>query len=174
MVYAHAQKNLGPAGVTVCVIDRSLLERIPAGLPPMLDYRTHLKHRSNYNTPPVFGIYVMTLVTRWLRDVVGGLPEMTRINQAKAARLYGTLDGCGDLVVAHAATAFRSTMNASFRFRDERLDALFLEQAAAQGFSGLAGHRALGGIRASLYNAVSQAAVDELCGFLAQFAAAHG
>jgi phosphoserine aminotransferase len=170
MIYAHAQKNLGPAGVTVCVIDRRLMERIPAGLPPMLDYRTHLQHRSNYNTPPVFGIYVLTLVTRWLRDRIGGAAKIAALNRDKAARLYATLDGLGDLVRPHAAPNFRSTMNVAFRFRSPRLDALFLEQAQRAGFSGLAGHRSLGGIRASLYNAVELSAVEELCDFVREFA----
>jgi phosphoserine aminotransferase len=170
MVYAHAQKNLGPAGVTVCVIDRALLERVPDGLPPMLDYRTHLRHRSNYNTPPVFGIYTMTLVTRWVRDTVGGLAAMTRSNAAKSRCLYAALDGLGELVQVHAAREFRSAMNASFRFREARLDAAFLAEAAQAGFSGLAGHRALGGIRASLYNAVSERAVSALADLLEDFA----
>jgi len=174
MVYAHAQKNLGPAGVTVCVIDRTLLHRVPGGLPPMLDYRTHLQHRSNYNTPPVFGIYVLTLVTRWLRDTIGGVPQMARINRTKADLLYGSLDRLGEVLQAHADTPFRSTMNVTFRFRDERLNALFLEEAASAGFAGLAGHRALGGIRASLYNAIGEPAVAQLCKFLAGFAAAYG
>jgi phosphoserine aminotransferase len=174
MVYAHAQKNLGPAGVTVCVIDRSLLERVPQGLPPMLDYRTHLRHHSNYNTPPVFGIYVLTLVTRWVRDVIGGLEPMTRINRTKASQLYGALDRLAEVLVPHADLRFRSAMNVSFRFRAERLNALFLEQAAGAGFAGLAGHRALGGIRASLYNAVTVPAVEQLCDFLTHFAAEHG
>ena len=174
MVYAHAQKNLGPAGVTVCVIARDLLERAPGTLAPMLDYRTHLRHRSNYNTPPVFGIYVLALVTRWLRDRIGGVDEMARINRAKAARLYGTLDKLAPLIQSHAAARFRSTINASFRFHDPRLQQLFLDQAHAEGFSGLGGHRSLGGLRASMYNAVTPAAVDHLCGLLETFAVAHG
>jgi phosphoserine aminotransferase len=174
MVYAHAQKNLGPAGVTVCVVERGMLERIPAGLPPMLDYRTHLKHRSNYNTPPVFGIYVLTLVTRWLRDAIGGVEPMARINAAKAAHLYATLDRLSGVLQPHADARFRSAMNVSFKFRDARLDAQFLAAAAAAGFAGLEGHRSLGGIRASLYNAVSEAAVAQLCALLADFSAAHG
>ncbi len=173
-LYAHAQKNLGPAGVTVCVLDRDLLERVPAGLPPMLDYRTHLQYGSNYNTPPVFGIYVLTLVTRWLRDTIGGVAAMQRINRDKATRLYRTLDDLDGLVQMHADPGVRSVMNVTFRFRDPRLDAMFLAQATAAGFSGLAGHRALGGLRASLYNAVTPAAVARLCAFVTDFAAAHG
>jgi len=174
MVYAHAQKNLGPAGVTVSVVDERLLERVPDGLPPMLDFRTHVKHRSNYNTPPVFGIYVLVLVARWLRDTIGGVEAMARINRAKAERVYGTLDAMPQLVEMHAARACRSTMNASFRFRDPRLQESFLAEAAAAGFSGLAGHRSLGGLRISLYNAVTESAVAELCALLQQFAATHG
>jgi len=172
-IYAHAQKNLGPAGVTVCVLDRELLARIPPGLPPMLDYRTHLKHGSNYNTPPVFGVYVMTLVTRWLRDEVGGVANMAHVNRDKAKCLYGTLDALADVMQVHAAPDCRSLMNASFRFRKPGLDARFLEAAAAEGFAGLAGHRAIGGLRASLYNAVPFEAVDELSAFLYDFARRH-
>jgi phosphoserine aminotransferase len=174
MVYAHAQKNLGPAGVTVCVLDRELLERVPAGLPPMLDYRTHLRHGSNYNTPPVFGIYVLTLVTRWVRDSVGGIARMALRNRDKAQSLYDELECLEGFVNIHADPGFRSEMNASFRFGDPRLDGLFLEEAAAAGFSGLAGHRSLGGLRTSLYNAVSPAAVKQLCGFIRRFATRHG
>ena len=174
MVYAHAQKNLGPAGVTLCLVDKALLDRVPTGIAPMLDFRTHVRCGSNYNTPPVFGIYVLTLVTRWLRDVVGGLRQMEQINRAKAERLYRAIDRYAGLIEPHAHTAFRSSMNVSFRFRDTRLDSLFLEQAAAAGFTGLAGHRSLGGVRASLYNAVPLAAATELAQFLEDFAATHG
>jgi phosphoserine aminotransferase len=173
MIYAHAQKNVGPAGVTICVIDRELLRSIPAGLPPMLDYRTHVAHHSNYNTPPVFGIYVLTLVTRWLRSGIGGLSTMAAINRSKAATMYRTLDQLTDLIDPHADPAFRSTMNATFRFRDERLDSMFLAAANEEGFQGLAGHRSIGGIRASMYNAVSERAVDHLSEFLRQFCGAH-
>lgn len=174
MIYAHAQKNLGPSGVTVCVIDRSLLERVPAGLPPMLDYRTHVRHRSNYNTPPVFGIFVITLVTRWVRDTVGGIEAMARTNDAKAACLYGALDQLAEQVDAHALPTARSSVNASFRFREPGLDARFLAEAAAAGFSGLEGHRSLGGIRASLYNATRLEAVENLRDFLLDFARRRG
>ena len=174
MIYAHAQKNLGPAGVTVCVIDERLMDRIPACLPPMLDYRTHLRHGSNYNTPPVFGIYVMALVTRWLRDVIGGIARMEQINRAKAALVYSTLDRLDEVLQPHADAQFRSHMNASFHFRSSSLDELFLQKAAAGGFSGLAGHRTIGGIRISLYNAVTEAAVTQLCDLLLDFAKLHG
>ncbi|KVD90441.1 3-phosphoserine/phosphohydroxythreonine aminotransferase [Burkholderia sp. ABCPW 14] len=170
MVYAHAQKNLGPAGVTVAIIRRALLERVSDTLPPMLDFRTHVEHRSNYNTPPVFAIYVMALVLRWIRDEIGGMDAMRDINARKAAALYATLDELNEVVDCHAQQAARSTMNAAFRFRDVRLDALFKEKSAEAGLSGLSGHRSIGGIRASLYNAVSEQAVSRLTAFLKDFA----
>ncbi|VWB93766.1 phosphoserine aminotransferase [Burkholderia lata] len=173
MIYAHAQKNLGPAGVTVALIDRALLARIPDNLPGILDFRTHVAHGSNYNTPPVFAIYVLTLVTRWLRDEIGGLAAMQRINDRKAQRLYGTLDALGDTIAVHADRPWRSRMNAAFTFGDARLDHAFATAAAQRGIIGLDGHRSLGGLRASLYNAVTPAAVDTLCDALTEFAVTH-
>jgi phosphoserine aminotransferase len=173
MIYAHAQKNLGPAGVTVGLIDRAMLDRIPAGLPAMLDYRTHIEHHSNYNTPPVFSIYVLTLVTRWLMSQIGGVEAMQRVNANKAATLYGALDALQDVVDVHAARPVRSQMNVAFKFRAAQLNRTCLQAATAAGFSGLEGHRSLGGLRASLYNAVSESAVAELAGFLTEFARRH-
>ncbi len=170
MIYAHAQKNLGPAGVTVAIIDREMLDRIPGGMPHILDFRTQIAHGSNYNTPPVFAIYVLTLITRWLRDDIGGLAEMQRINEAKAARLYDLLDEMGDVLTVHAKRPWRSRMNAAFTFGDARLDRAFLDLAEARGMSGLEGHRSLRGLRASLYNAVTPEAVVALCGALSEFA----
>ncbi|WP_176081095.1 3-phosphoserine/phosphohydroxythreonine transaminase [Paraburkholderia tropica] len=174
MIYAHAQKNLGPAGVTVAMIDRALLERIPEGLPQILDLRTQIAHRSNYNTPPVFAIYVLTLVTRWLRDTIGGLDAMQRINATKSTRLYDTLDAMRDAVDVHALKPWRSQMNAAFTFRDARLDRAFLDFADERGMVGLEGHRSIGGLRASLYNAVTLEAVETLCDALREFGARHG
>ncbi|WP_395064327.1 3-phosphoserine/phosphohydroxythreonine transaminase [Paraburkholderia silvatlantica] len=174
MVYAHAQKNLGPAGVTVALIDREMLARIPAGLPHILDLRTQVEHRSNYNTPPVFSIYVLTLVTRWLRSEIGGLAAMQLINEAKARRLYGTLDAMGGAVKVHAGRPWRSQMNVAFTFGDERLDRAFIASASEHGIVGLEGHRSLGGLRASLYNAVTLSAVETLCEALAEFGLRHG
>jgi phosphoserine aminotransferase len=170
MVYAHAQKNVGPAGVTIAVINRELLARIPDDLPRILDLRTQIEHRSNYNTPPVFAIYVLTLVTRWLRNDVGGLAAMQRINEAKAACLYKLLDDMGDVVKVHADRPWRSKMNVAFTFGDARLDRAFTHTASARGIVGLDGHRSLGGLRASLYNAVTPQAVDTLCEVLTEFA----
>lgn len=171
MVYALAQKNLGPAGVTVALIDRELLARIPGGMPHILDFRTHVAHGSNYNTPSVFAIYVLTLITRWLRDDIGGLTQMQRINEAKAARLYGVLDKMSDVVTIHAKRPWRSRMNVAFTFGDARLDRDFLDEAQARGMSGLEGQHSLRGLRASLYNAVTPEAVETLCETLAEFAA---
>jgi phosphoserine aminotransferase len=173
MIYAHAQKNLGPAGVTVALIDRGLLDRIPNGLPAILDFRTHVSHGSNYNTPPVFAIYVLMLVTRWLRDEIGGLHAMQTINERKARRFYDTLDTLGDAVKIHAQVRWRSTMNVAFTFGDSRLDGAFIHAAREQGISGLEGHRSIGGLRASLYNAVSEAAVERLAAALTEFSLQH-
>lgn len=169
MIYAHAQKNLGPSGVTVAVIKRSLLERIPDGLPAILDFRTHVTHGSNYNTPPVFAIYVLTLVTRWLRNDIGGVQAMQAINRRKAQRLYATLGELGDAVAIHADPQWRSQMNVAFTFGDERLDSAFVAEARQFGITGLEGHRSIGGLRASLYNAVTEHAVETLCSALMTF-----
>jgi len=169
MIYAHAQKNLGPAGVTVALIERALLDRIPNGLPAILDFRTHVQHSSNYNTPPVFAIYVLMLVTRWLRDDIGGLHAMQTINERKAQRLYDTLDALGDAVTVHAQPRWRSRMNVAFTFGDSRLDRAFIRVAREQGLTGLEGHRSIGGLRASLYNAVGEAAVERLAAVLTEF-----
>ncbi|MDQ7975728.1 3-phosphoserine/phosphohydroxythreonine transaminase [Paraburkholderia sp. SARCC-3016] len=173
MIYAHAQKNLGPAGVTVAVIRRSLLDRIPDGLPAILDFRTHVLHSSNYNTPPVFAIYVLMLVTRWLRFDIGGLHAMQRINEEKSKRLYATLDALGDAVTIHADPRWRSQMNVSFTFGDKRLDQAFIAAARDHSIVGLEGHRSVGGLRASLYNAVTEEAVESLCLALNEFAVQH-
>jgi phosphoserine aminotransferase len=169
MIYAHAQKNLGPAGVTVAVIKRSLLERVPDGLPTIVDFRTHVSHGSNYNTPPVFAIYVLTLITRWLRFDIGGLHAMQGINQSKARRLYDTLDALDGVVTIHADRRWRSQMNVAFKFSDSRLGAAFVEAARELGIVGLEGHRSIGGLRASLYNAVTEQAVEVLANALTEF-----
>jgi len=174
MVYAHAQKNLGPAGVTVVLIDDAMLARIPDGLPPMLDYRTHVTHGSNYNTPPVFSIYVLNLVSRWLRDEIGGVDAMQRINARKAATLYDVLERHDDMIELHADHAARSVMNIAFRFKEPQLHERFLVEANAAGFSGLEGHRSIGGMRASLYNAVSESAVQQLAQLIAEFGRRNG
>ena len=174
MVYAHAQKNLGPAGVTLTLIDDAMLSRVPSGLPPMLDYRTHVEHGSNYNTPPVFSIYVLNLVSRWLADEVGGVDAMERINTRKAATLYQALERQSETIEIHADPAARSAMNIAFRFCSPSMENLFLAEAHEAGFSGLEGHRSIGGLRASLYNAVSEQAVQQLADLIDDFSRRHG
>lgn len=170
VIYAHAQKNLGPSGVTLVILRDGFAQKAVTGLPTLLDYRSHIKARSIYNTPPVFAIYVLMLVTRWLKDEIGGLEAMAAINRAKADILYAALDGAGDFYQPHSDRAWRSTMNVAFRLSDPVLAARFTEDAKAQGFYGLEGHRSIGGQRASLYNAVSLEAVTELAAWLTRYA----
>lgn len=174
LVYAHAQKNLGPAGVTVVLIRDRLLRDLPDGLPSMIDWRVHVADRSIHNTPPVFAIYVTLLVLRWLRHEVGGLAAMGRINRAKAAALYAALDRHPEFYRTHVAGPERSPMNVAFRLPTPALEQAFMAEAASAGLAGLDGHRSLGGLRASLYNAVAAEGVDELCALLERFHAAHG
>lgn len=170
LIYAHAQKNLGPAGVTVVIVRRELLDRAPADLPAMLDYRAHLHAHSIYNTPPVFAIYVALLVTRWLLNEIGGLATMERINREQAATLYDLIDRSDGFYAGWAAPENRSFMNVTFALPNLDLETDFLRQAEARGFSGLRGHRSLGGIRASIYNAMTAPAVASLCQFMREFA----
>ena len=171
LLFAGAQKNAGPAGVTVIVIRDDLLETIPRGVPTMLDYRTFSEHRSLYNTPPVFAIYVLMLVTRWLRDTVGGLDAMAKLNEEKAAILYEAIDGSDGFYRGVAAPECRSRMNVTFRLPSEDLEVSFVEQAAGEGLMELGGHRSVGGIRASIYNAMPVESVQALRGFMERFRA---
>ena len=173
LIYAHAQKNIGPAGVTVVLIRDDLMERIPPDLHTMLDYRTHIKSKSIYNTPPVFALYVIMLVTRWLRKDIGGLAAMAEINQSKAATLYKVIDS-SKFYRCHAVRENRSLMNVAFRLADPDLEPLFLKTAVENGFYGLDGHRSIGGLRASLYNAVTQCGVDALAAFMLDFQQRYG
>lgn len=169
LIYAHAQKNIGPAGVTVVVLRDELLRNNPADLPGFLDYRAHIQAHSNFNTPPVFAIYVVLLVTRWLLDEIGGLARMAEINRGKAAMLYDALDRSGGFYRGRAAPEDRSLMNVAFNLATPALERQFLEQATQAGFSGLGGHRAIGGLRASIYNALSLPAVAQLVEFMEVF-----
>jgi phosphoserine aminotransferase len=169
LIYAHAQKNLGPAGVTVVLIRDELLRDVPENLPGFLDYRNHARAHSNFNTPPVFAIYVVLLVTRWLMQDIGGLASMDQINRSKAKLLYSLLDAGNGFYRGVAAEPDRSLMNVSFKLATPELEQRFIAEAQAAGFSGLSGHRALGGIRASIYNAVSLRAVEKLAGFMEDF-----
>jgi phosphoserine aminotransferase len=173
LIYAHAQKNVGPAGVTVVIVRDELLAGAPTDLPSFLDYRKHVEAHSNFNTPPVFAIYVVLLVTRWLINEIGGLARMAEINRGKSETLYGLLDRSDDFYRGRAEPRDRSTMNVSFNLRTADLEQRFLAEAQAAGFSGLSGHRAIGGIRASIYNAVTIQAVAELVDFMEDFQRRH-
>ena len=172
LLYAGAQKNAGPAGVTVVIAHEDLLDRASPDLPTMLDYRTFAEHGSRYNTPPVFAIYVVMLVTRWLRDE-GGLEAQARRNQAKAALLYGAIDRSRGFYRGHADPGARSLMNVTFRLPSDDLEARFVTDAASRGLVELKGHRSVGGIRASVYNAMPLAGAEALAAFMAEFADAH-
>lgn len=169
LIYAHAQKNIGPAGVTVVLMRDELLNGAPTDLPGFLDYRKHIQSHSNFNTPPVFAIYVILLVTRWLLNEMGGVAGMDLINRQKAALMYHMLDGSDGFYRGRAAAQDRSLMNVSFNLASPALDKQFIAEALAAGFSGLSGHRAIGGIRASIYNALSIPAVEKLVSFMEDF-----
>jgi phosphoserine aminotransferase len=173
LIYAGAQKNLGPAGVTLVILRNDLLERVPPNMPVMLDYRAMAEHKSLYNTPPTFSIYVVGLVLRWLHDL-GGLEAIARRNAAKAGRLYTTIDKSGGFYRGHARADSRSQMNVTFRLPSEDLDKKFAKEATAAGLDGLKGHRSLGGLRASLYNALPSEAVEALVQFMNEFQRVNG
>src|SRR5262249_35636720 len=141
LIYAHAQKNLGPAGVTVVILQDDMLKDLPESVPPMLDYRVHNEHGSIYNTPPVFALYVTLLVTRWLRATVGGLAAMADVNREKAARLYARIDSSDGFYLGRARTPDRSWMNVAFNICDRKLEDEFFREAEAAGLYGLQGHR---------------------------------
>ena len=172
LVYAGAQKNLGPAGVTLVILRGELLERTVRELPAMLCYATHNRHDSRYNTPPVFQIYVVGLVLRWILDQ-GGLEAMAERNRAKAAALYDVIDG-SDFFTSAARPDSRSLMNVTFRIADEALERDFVAEAEKAGLSGLKGHRSVGGMRASIYNALPLAACEALTSFMSDFEARRG
>ncbi len=168
LIYAGAQKNMGPAGVTVVIIREDLLARVPAGLPAMLDYKLQAEKGSLYNTPPVFAIYLVRLVLKWLKGI-GGLTEMERRNREKAELLYSAIDGSDGFYRGTAEKASRSRMNVTYRLPSEELEKKFVEEAKAAKLLGLAGHRSVGGIRASLYNALPKEAVEALVAFMKDF-----
>lgn len=172
LIYAGAQKNIGPAGCTVVILREDLLERIPAGLPSMLDYRTHADNGSLYNTPPAFAIYGIGLVAQWLK-AQGGLKAIHAHNQTKANLLYHAIDNSTGFYRGHAQAGSRSIMNVTFRLPSEELEAAFVKAAAAEGLVELKGHRSVGGIRASIYNAFPLAGVEALAQFMQTFQAQH-
>jgi phosphoserine aminotransferase len=174
MLYAGAQKNLGPAGVTIVVIRDELLERIPDGLPAILDYRSHVEYGSRYNTPPVFAIYMVMHVTRWLRDEIGGVEKMRAINAEKASLLYEAIDRSDGFYRGHARREARSQLNVTFRLPSDELDTAFAAEGERAGLIELAGHRSTGGIRASIYNGMQLEGVRALRELMDDFAARRG
>jgi len=173
LIYAGAQKNLGPSGVTLVILREDLLARSPKNLPTMLDYNTHAKEKSLYNTPPVFGIYVMRLVMKWALDQ-GGLEAIGRKNLEKAKLLYDAIDASGGFYRPHADPDSRSNMNVTFRLPSEELEKEFVAEATKAGLDGLKGHRSVGGIRASLYNAFPRKGVEALVSFMKEFPKRNG
>lgn len=168
LIYAGAQKNLGPSGVTVVIIKKELLKLCPDNIPTMLNYQTHAKNKSLYNTPPTFSIYMLSLVLEWVSEQ-GGVEAIEKINLEKANLLYNTIDQSGGFYIGHAEKAARSHMNVTFNLSSEELTSVFLKQAQEEGFVGLAGHRMVGGCRASIYNAVPLESCQELAEFMKSF-----
>jgi phosphoserine aminotransferase len=172
LIYAGAQKNMGPSGVTVVIMREDLLPRVREGLSTMLDYNTHAKNKSLYNTPNTWGIYILNLVCKWLRDK-GGLAGMQQENEAKAKLIYDAIDAT-DFYRGHADPDARSMMNVTFRLPSEDLEKKFASEATAAGMDGLKGHRSVGGIRASIYNAFPKEGCEALVGFMKEFEQKNG
>ena len=172
LVYAGAQKNLGPSGVTLVLIREDLLSRSPASLPTMMNYKVQAENNSLYNTPPTFGIYILGLTMQWLKSI-GGLRGIAAMNKRKAAKLYAEIDRSG-FYRGTAQKEDRSLMNVTFRLPDEALEKLFDKEATANGLDGLKGHRSVGGMRASIYNAFPEDGVDALVGFMREFERTRG
>jgi len=174
LIYAGAQKNIGPAGVALVIVSGEWLKRRVEDpkLPSMLNYALHADNGSMYNTPPVFPIYIMGLVMKWLISI-GGLPAIREINRRKAAKLYAEIDRTG-FYRGHAQKSCRSLMNVTFRLPSEELEAAFVKEAKAAGLDGLKGHRSVGGLRASIYNAFPEAGIDALVEFMKEYERKHG
>jgi phosphoserine aminotransferase len=173
LIYAGAQKNIGPSGVCMVIVREDMLARIPDGLPTMLSYATYAQKNSMYNTPPCFAIYVMQLVLKWLEETVGGLEQMDALNRRKAGLIYDLLDASA-FYRATADADSRSLMNVTFRLPSEDLEQRFVAQALENGLGGLKGHRSVGGCRASIYNASELASVEALVDFMRTFERQNG
>ena len=171
LIYAGAQKNLGPSGVAVVVIRKDLAEKVAPTVPTMLRYSTYIAENSMYNTPPTFGVYMIALVTRWILRT--GPEALYRQNADKAGKIYAALEG-SPFYKATAVKEYRSDMNITFRLPSEELEESFVKEASKLGMKGLKGHRSVGGIRASIYNAFPVAGVDALVSFMKDFARRNG
>jgi phosphoserine aminotransferase len=172
LIYAGAQKNLGPSGVTVVIIRDDLVKRSPANLATMLSYAVQAENKSLYNTPPVFGIYILRLVLKWL-IANGGLQAMATVNERKAGKLYAEIDRTG-FYRGHAEKDSRSRMNVTFRLPSEDLEKAFVKESTQAGLDGLKGHRSVGGLRASIYNAFPESGIEALVQFMREFERVRG
>ena len=172
LLYAGAQKNLGPAGITLVIIKDELAARCPDTVPQIFRYQTFIDNNSLFNTVPTFPVYMLCLVTRWLK-ANGGLEAMHALNQRKAAKLYNAIDAT-DFYSGTAIKACRSDMNVTWRIANEDLESVFIEEASKENLKTLKGHRSVGGVRASIYNAFPEAGVDALISFMKEFEARHG
>lgn len=173
IIYAGAQKNMGPAGTTVVIIDEDFLALAPEGQHPMLDYRLHVANDSMYNTPPCWGIYMCGLVYKWVKGQ-GGVSAMAQRNQAKAKVIYDAIDNSGGFYKGHADVRFRSQMNVTFTLGSDDLTNAFVKEATALKLDGLKGHRSVGGVRASIYNAFPEEGCGVLADFMKDFAQRNG
>lgn len=174
LVYACAQKNAGPAGVTVVIIRKDLMDRGSESMPGYLLYKNHFANESMWNTPPTFPIYVLGKVAKWLIDDVGGLDAMKQQNAEKAQLLYDVIDKHPEFYLGHATAESRSMMNATFNLPSDELLGQFVKEAAANQLANLKGHRSVGGIRASVYNAMPREGAAALASFMTDFASKHG
>jgi phosphoserine aminotransferase len=172
LIYAGAQKNIGPAGVTVVIIKNDLLNKCSEDLPTMLGYKTHAKEKSLYNTPPVFPVYMVKLVLEWMK-AEGGLAEIEKRNRAKQEAIYEAIAENSDYYKGHAERNSRSWMNITFRLPSVDLEEKFAKESKAAGFIGLKGHRSVGGLRASIYNAMSLEGCEKLAEFMQKFRRAN-
>jgi phosphoserine aminotransferase len=172
LIYAGAQKNLGPSGVTLVIVRNDLLARSSKSLPTMLNYKVMAENNSLYNTPNTFGIYILGLTMKWVKSI-GGLAAVAETNDRKAGKLYAELDRTG-FYRGTAEKASRSRMNVTFRLASEDLEKKFEKEATAAGLDGLKGHRSVGGMRASIYNAFPEAGVDALVQFMREFERTNG
>jgi phosphoserine aminotransferase len=173
LLYGGAQKNIGPAGVAIVIIRDDLLTRTPENTGSIMDYRLLAEKESLYNTPPCFAIYIVGLVAKWLLDL-GGLPAIEKHNKTKADLIYSVIDGSGGFFKGHAEPDSRSRMNVTFRLPNEDLEKKFAKDAAAEGLLELKGHRSVGGLRASIYNAQTLPAVEALAQFMKEFQKKNG
>ncbi|MCD1260980.1 3-phosphoserine/phosphohydroxythreonine transaminase [Paenibacillus athensensis] len=173
MIYAGAQKNLGPSGVTVVILREDMLQDLPKNIPTMLRYEIHAKNNSLYNTPPVYSIYMVNLVLKWIKGQ-GGLAAVEKNNREKTGLIYSAIDQSGGFFRGPVDVGSRSMMNVTFRLADEELEKKFIKETAAQGFVGLKGHRSVGGLRASTYNAVPYEACKALADFMIDFQKRNG